>query len=73
MKNPLPSLRLVAATLTVSSLLCLPAITRADPVALYLNSSLSYLDANGVAFGLNFAPQAAGSTRAYYSGIIAAD
>ena len=73
MKNPLSSLRLVAATLTVSSLLCLPAITRAAPVALYLNSSLSYLDASGNGFGLPFGPQTTGSLRAYYSGIIAAD
>jgi hypothetical protein len=73
MKNPLSLLKLSAAALTISSLVCLPAITRAAPVALYLNSSLSYLDASGVAFGLNFAPQAAGSMRAYYSGIIAAD
>ena len=68
MKNPLSSLRLVAATLTVSSLLCLPAITRAAPVALYLNSTLSYLDASGNGFGLPFGPQTTGSLRAYTGG-----
>jgi len=34
---------------------------------------MSYLDASGNAFGLNFGPQATGSMRSYFSGILAAD
>jgi hypothetical protein len=73
MKNPFSSLKLVAATLTVSLLLCLPAITHAASTTLYLDSSLSYITASGNGFGLPFGPQAAGSMTAYYSGVIAAD
>ena len=73
MKTPLSPLKLVAASLAVASLLCVPTITRADAVALYLNSNLSYIDASGNAFGLNFGPQATGSMRSYFSGILAAD
>lgn len=73
MKTPFSLLKLVAATLAVTTILCLPATTRADRIALYLDSSQSYLDASGNAFGLNFGPQATGAMRANYSGIIAAD
>ena len=73
MKTPFSLLKLVAATLAVTSVLCVPTTTRADRIALYLDSSQSYLDASGNAFGLNFGPQATGAMRANYSGIIAAD
>ena len=66
-------MKLIAASLTVASLLCLPAITRATPATFYVNSSLSFLDASGNAFGLNFGPQAAGSMRSYFGGAINTD
>jgi hypothetical protein len=73
MKNPISSLKVIAASLAVASLLCLPAVTRADPVAFTVNSSLSYITSSGNAFGLSFVPQAAGADTAYYSGTLFAD
>jgi hypothetical protein len=67
------SLKLITASLAVTSLLCLPATTHAEGYMFHLNSSQSYLDASGNAFGLNFGPQAAGSMRSYFSGTLAVD
>jgi hypothetical protein len=73
MKNPFPSLRLITASVSVALLLCLPAVTHADPVAFTLDSSLSYITVSGNAFTLTFGPQAVGSMTAYYSGTLFAD
>jgi hypothetical protein len=73
MKRPSSSLKLIAASLAVASLLCLPAITRAELIPFHLNSSQSYLDASGNAFGLNFGPQAPGSMRSYFGGTMLVD
>src|SRR5512147_2192945 len=73
MKTPSPSLRLIAASFAVASLLCLPLPGRAVSVTMSLNSSQSYLDASGNAFGLNFGPQAPGAMRSYFGGYIVAD
>jgi hypothetical protein len=75
MKNPLPTLKLVTTSLAVASLLCLPVVTHANPVAFTLNSSLSYISAltSGNAFGLSFGPQAPGAMTAYYGGTLFAD
>jgi hypothetical protein len=73
MKNPYSSLNLIAASLAVAALLCLPIASRAVPVTLNLDSSQSYINAAGDAFTLAFGPQAVGSMTAYYSGTIAAD
>ncbi len=65
--------KLLATSLAVASLLCLPAIAPASPVTLNVNSGLSYIDASGNAFGLAFGPQAPGAMRSYFNGTIAAD
>ncbi|MCX6917323.1 MAG: PEP-CTERM sorting domain-containing protein [Verrucomicrobia bacterium] len=73
MKNPFPTVKLIIASLAIASLLCLPAVTRADPVTLTLNSSLSYINASGAAFGLPYGGQAPGGMAASYSGSMVAD
>ena len=73
MKYKFTSLKLFAASVAVTSILCLPAITRADPVALYLNSSLSYISLSGDAWGIPAEPQVPGADTAHYSGTIVAD
>lgn len=73
MKTPFYSFKLIAAGAAVASLLCLPTVTRAVLVDFTLNSSQSYLDASGNAFGLNFGPQASGSMRSYFGGYLRAD
>jgi PEP-CTERM motif len=73
MKNPFSTLKLVAASLAVASLLCLPGVTQASPVTFTLDSSQSYITASGNAFGLSFSPQAPGAMTANYSGTITAD
>ncbi len=73
MKNSFCSSRLVVAALALAAVLSVPTTTRAGQMALYLNSSQSYLDASGNAFGLNFGAQAPGSMRSYFSGILSAN
>lgn len=73
MKNPFPTLRLIIAGVAVTSLLCVPAVTRADPVAFTVDSTQSFITSSGSAFGLAFAPQAAGAVTAFYGGTLFAD
>jgi hypothetical protein len=72
MSNPFSSLKAIAASLAAASLFFLPTATRAVQVQLTLNSSQSFINASGNAFGLTFAAQAAGSMTAYYGGTIGA-
>jgi hypothetical protein len=73
MKSPSSLLKRITGSLAVASLLFLPAIIHAEGFTLHLNSSQSYIDASGNAFGLNFGPQAPGAMRSYFSGTLAAD
>jgi hypothetical protein len=67
------SLKGIAASLAIASLLCLPATNHATPVTLTLDSSQSYIGLAGSVLGIAYGPQAAGSMSAYYGGTIAAD
>lgn len=73
MKSPSSPLKLIASGLAVASLLCLPATTLAVGYSFHVDSSQSYIDASGNAFGLNFGPQAAGAMRSYFGGNLAVD
>jgi hypothetical protein len=67
------SIKLIAGSVAVATLLCLPVSTPAAPVTLAVNSSRSSITLAGNAFTLNYSQQAAGSLLDAFSGTIVAN
>ncbi len=68
MKTPFSLLKLIAASLAVAAMLCLPASTRALTYTIDLNQSI--LSLNGLAYGLSYVDQGPGSRLVKWSGSI---
>jgi hypothetical protein len=68
MKNPFSRLNLIASSLAVAAMLCLPASTRG--ITYTIDPNQSFLTLNGVAFGLSYVDQGSGSRLDKWSGTI---
>jgi hypothetical protein len=67
------SIKLIAGSVAVATLLCLPVSSPAAQVTLAVNSSLSSITLAGNAFTINYSQQAAGSLLDAFSGTIVAN